>query len=322
MKPIYLQCTPFSKLSKRFALNCLLLVSTFIVSSLLLGCNSGDLQKDYNLAGQVSASPSPTPTLSASPIASSSASSSPSPSPSPEEDDAETEAALLRSADDGVNKLLNQLSQSSVGVRQKTHSSARSDTTNSDSADLAPTNWLGKIAEGKSFKPQDTVPGVSIDSDNDGFTDALEEFIGTDMKNSRSHPYPATRLIERMSKSDTDQDGISNSEELARGLNPNNPDSDEDGIADGAELLSGSDPKDKSSKPTDHDNDGLSSDYETKLGINFQISDTDGDGLSDSRELAVGSNPNDTDSDDDGILDGKEVELGSDPLLSEFSQSR
>ena len=41
---------------------------------------------------------------------------------------------------------------------------------------------------------------------------------------------------------DSDQDGLSNDEELLYGTNPNNPDTDGDGYSDGAEVKSGYDP--------------------------------------------------------------------------------
>lgn len=43
---------------------------------------------------------------------------------------------------------------------------------------------------------------------------------------------------------DTDEDGLTDSEEAALGTDPNNPDSDGDGLSDGAEALAGTDPLD------------------------------------------------------------------------------
>jgi cysteine-rich repeat protein len=48
---------------------------------------------------------------------------------------------------------------------------------------------------------------------------------------------------------DADQDGLSNSEELALGTDPLDPDSDGDGYSDGAEVAAGSDPLDPDSFP-------------------------------------------------------------------------
>ena len=48
---------------------------------------------------------------------------------------------------------------------------------------------------------------------------------------------------------DNDGDGLSNSDELARGTNPNDPDSDDDGFSDGVEVLKGTDPLDPLDNP-------------------------------------------------------------------------
>lgn len=46
---------------------------------------------------------------------------------------------------------------------------------------------------------------------------------------------------------DTDNDGLTDSQEAARGTNPDNPDSDGDGVNDGVEVLAGTDPNDVNS---------------------------------------------------------------------------
>ena len=94
-----------------------------------------------------------------------------------------------------------------------------------------------------------------------------------------------------VSASDTDNDGLSNEQEVVTGTDPNNPDSDGDGLLDGQEALD--------------------------LGTNPANRDSDGDFLSDGEEVNLyGTNPNSNDTDGDGILDGVEITTGTDPLAS------
>ena len=103
---------------------------------------------------------------------------------------------------------------------------------------------------------------------------------------------PLTVLIAR--DTDSDGDGLKDSEEAIYGTNPNNPDTDGGGATDGAEVAAGINPLDSS-------DDG-------------QILDSDSDGLTDAEELALGTNPNNPDTDGGGIDDGVEVAAGTDPL--------
>ena len=74
---------------------------------------------------------------------------------------------------------------------------------------------------------------------------------------------------------DSDNDGVSDDEELENGTDPNNGDSDGDGLTDGDEIENGTDP----SNP-----------------------DSDGDGINDGDEIENGMDPNNDDSDSDGIM--------------------
>ena len=170
-------------------------------------------------------------------------------------------------------------------------------------------NWLGKYDDQE-------VPGVSLDSDNDGYIDLYEIDSGTDSQDASSTPLPPTsRLINRFSNIDDDLDGLSNEKEKELGTDPLSSDSDSDGALDGAEVLSGTDPNSSKSTPNDRDGDGLSNEFEAENGTDSNTNDTDRDNLRDDIELAIGSSPLDNDTDKDGILDGKEVELGADPLI-------
>jgi hypothetical protein len=173
-------------------------------------------------------------------------------------------------------------------------------------------NWLGNLYA------DEVVAGVVVDSDKDGFSDALEKDFGTDPENAASFPNIfVTDLTARLGVDDGDLDGLINSRETELGTDSSNPDTDSDGIGDGAEVLSSSNPLDAKSRPADGDGDGLSNDFESEIGSNPRAADTDGDGLWDDLELVVGSSFSDVDSDNDGILDGREVFQGSDPLRPE-----
>jgi hypothetical protein len=89
---------------------------------------------------------------------------------------------------------------------------------------------------------------------------------------------------------DNDGDGLSNSQELAAGTDPENPDTDGDGLNDGQEV--------------------------NQYGTNPRQQDTDGDTLSDGAEVnQYGTSPTNPDTDGDGVPDGAEVNAGTNPLL-------
>jgi hypothetical protein len=78
-----------------------------------------------------------------------------------------------------------------------------------------------------------TAEAASADSDSDGLTDSQEVSLGTDPNNS-----------------DTDGDGLTDGAEVStHGTDPTNPDTDGDGFSDGEEVAAGKDPTDPNSKP-------------------------------------------------------------------------
>jgi Tol biopolymer transport system component len=152
-----------------------------------------------------------------------------------------------------------------------------------------------------------TLTIVGQDSDGDGLTDSQEIALGTDPNDA-----------------DSDDDTIWDGDEVAAGTNPRDADTDHDGLTDSNERSFGSDPNNPDTdgdglrdgdEPQhgvdplnpDTDQDGLSDGDEVTLGTRPDRPDTDGDGLLDGEEIAAGANPRDADSDDDGLNDGEEV---------------
>jgi hypothetical protein len=110
-----------------------------------------------------------------------------------------------------------------------------------------------------------------------------------------------------LAQGDDDGDGLSNSQELALGTDPNNPDTDGDGLSDGAEVNQyGTNPRNN-----DSDGDTLTDGQEVNdLHTSPTNSDTDGDSINDGAEVTSGTDPLAADTDGDGIPDGAD----SDPI--------
>jgi hypothetical protein len=150
-------------------------------------------------------------------------------------------------------------------------------------------------------------PTGDVDSDEDGLSDTQEAAAGTDPANP-----------------DTDADGLLDGAEVTAGTNPTLYDSDGDGFGDNAEVANGTDPNDPASVPPgeptiDTDGDMLTDAQEAELGTNPELADSDGDGLTDFAEIGfepgsgTGTDPRLTDTDGDGVGDGDEVTNGTDP---------
>lgn len=109
------------------------------------------------------------------------------------------------------------------------------------------------------------------------------------------------------SKTDTDGDGLSDSEEvLSYRTNPLVADTDGDGIPDGVEVSIGTDPR-----SIDTDADGMPDGWEAYYGLNPLVDDSsldaDNDGLANRAEYEFGTNPAEQDTDGDGIGDREEL---------------
>jgi len=175
-----------------------------------------------------------------------------------------------------------------------------------------------------------------VDRDNDGLSDAEEEFLGSDPADADTDDDGLLDGAERNPSDDTDGDGL---------INILDPDSDNDGLLDGTEAgqlcddnatntgngrcVADADAGATTTSPLlpDTDGGGARDGAEDPNGNgqidageldpndpadDNQIVDTDGDGLSDAQEDAFGSDKNDADTDDDGLLDGDEPNPGDD----------
>lgn len=133
-----------------------------------------------------------------------------------------------------------------------------------------------------------------LDSDDDGLTD--EEEV-------RYNTYPNDK--------DTDNDGLTDGEEVhTHGTVPTNRDGDSDGLSDGDEVTEHlTDPND-----WDSDDDELPDGLEITLGTDPRTPkdepDSDGDGLGDEDEGKLGTDHEDRDTDNDGLSDFEEVTAG------------
>lgn len=116
-----------------------------------------------------------------------------------------------------------------------------------------------------------------LDTDGDGLSDYDEfKFTATDPSKADTDGNGISDADE-----DTDNDGLTNKEEVALGTNCFISDTDDDKLSDGDEVnVYGTDPL----KP-----------------------DTDGDGLSDSQEVELGYDPTKEDSDENGTVDSLEI---------------
>ena len=100
---------------------------------------------------------------------------------------------------------------------------------------------------------------------------------------------PAQEDARPIESLDSDNDGLTDDEEVGHFTNPLLADTDGDGLMDGDEVTRGTSPI---------------------------LADTDFDTLSDSQEISLGTDPTNYDSDGDLINDAAELALGLDPLVA------
>lgn len=84
------------------------------------------------------------------------------------------------------------------------------------------------------FVPATPVAAQTVDTDNDGYVDAVEIENGFSPRHG-----DGARLVDV----DSDGDGLNDAWELKLATDPQNPDSDGDGYRDGAEVTAGYDPR-------------------------------------------------------------------------------
>jgi len=295
-------------------------VSVACVSIAILVSGTDACQQDYSVGGQVTApstgTPSATATETQSPVVTGTETPEGTNTPTPTGTPPTTTptASPTSTAENTTNtlaasksNLLNDLSKADGSAGDVAVSGGAA-----AGAGAVGGNWLGQ-----GFS-KDNAPLWS-DSDGDGFSDDLEEQSGTDAQDSQSIPdHVVTSSFEaRLRPSDSDLDGVSDSDEAGQGSNPKSFDSDGDGRIDGAEVLSEGSLTDPKDVYVDSDNDGLSNVYETSHNSDPNKVDSDNDGLRDDLEAVFSCNPQVIDSDGDGISDGKEYSLGSDPTVPE-----
>ncbi|GGX72900.1 hypothetical protein GCM10007392_45320 [Saccharospirillum salsuginis] len=141
----------------------------------------------------------------------------------------------------------------------------------------------------------------TLDGDSDGMSDCLEARYGLNSEDPSD------------ADGDLDQDGLTNSEEIALGSHLTLADSDSDGIDDNEEAALGTSPI-----LADSDYDGLNDLREVELGLNPVNEDTDGDGIKDSIEVRVGldaDNPQDAYQDlDEDLFSNRQEALANTSL--------
>jgi len=124
-----------------------------------------------------------------------------------------------------------------------------------------------------------------LDTDGDGMYDWWEIQNGFDKNNPKD------------AQEDGDKDGLTAKQEFFYKTNPSKSDSDNDGVSDGDEVKQGSNPI--GSGP---------------LQVNeITMDDSDGDGLDSAHEALFGTDPNNRDTDGDGFSDYREISRGYDP---------
>jgi hypothetical protein len=141
-----------------------------------------------------------------------------------------------------------------------------------------------------------------LDTDQDGLSDADEINIYLTDPNAI----------------DSDLDTVSDGNEvLVYGSNPNDSDTDDDQMPDGFEADYSLNLTDASDASEDIDNDDLSNLQEYLAGTNPYFDDTDFDNISDGDEVLIhGTNPNNIDTDGDTLPDDYEITFGNDTHIN------
>ena len=177
---------------------------------------------------------------------------------------------------------------------------------------------------------------AKADTDGDGIDDAEE--VGPNILLPLDKDLDGIiDALDIVDDSDTDNDGLTDTQEKKLGSDPNEADTDNDGINDREEIGKNiDDPLDSDADgilnilDKDDDNDNLSTRYEMRIGTNPLSDDSDKDGLKDNIEAKSSNsdvlqdtdsdeliNPVDTDDDNDNIPTLIELSIGTDPLKAD-----
>lgn len=195
-----------------------------------------------------------------------------------------------------------------------------------------PINFLRTIAEMGSGTFRNIATGEKLNFLDIGFPTFRRVF---QVKSFIARNVNARPLLDMDAATDSDGDGLSDSEEDKLGTDPTNADTDADGFNDllevrlaaaGFDALDGSDadcqvaPGDDFNQ-RDDDGDGLRNCEERFLGTNQRLFDTDADGLSDRTEIMAQLSAVDDDFygdlDRDGIANGFEVRDNTNPRIDD-----
>ncbi|HJQ04930.1 MAG TPA: binary toxin-like calcium binding domain-containing protein [Nocardioides sp.] len=188
------------------------------------------------------------------------------------------------------------------GAKNTTYGSAPTDPLNADSDGDG-------LTDGQEITTYGTNPN-NVDTDGGGAPDGAEVLV------DHTNPLnPADDVT-----TDSDSDGLTDSQEQVLGTDPHNADTDGDGLNDGTEVnTTHTDPT-----KADTDGDGLNDGTEVNTTHTDPTkADTDGGGVNDGTEVAAGTDPNNAaddvtvDSDGDGLTDLQEAQLGTDPTKAD-----
>ncbi|KAG1694811.1 Thrombospondin-3b [Nymphon striatum] len=161
---------------------------------------------------------------------------------------------------------------------------------------------------------------TKADSDGDGINDAIEVGSNTDSPLD-SDLDGIIDAIDSVDDSDSDNDTISDANEAKLGSDPNKTDSDDDGINDNEEIGKNlNDPLDTDADgilniiDKDDDNDQLSTRYEIRIGTNPLSDDSDNDGLKDNVEVRNPNNQDLQDTDQDNLINPVDADDDNDNI--------
>lgn len=202
-----------------------------------------------------------------------------------------------------------------------------------DSATYTITDSQGVTIQSGALNPVDnkwSIPRPSLLAGKNTLSVTAKSVTGKEITSSisvvvdRNSPL----LSATLDLSDNDGDGIANYLEEAYGTDASKTDTDEDGLSDAIELfVTSTDPVKYASLDDeicdgdrDSDQDGITNKEELNSKLDPGCPDTDGDSLSDGDELNKHkTDPLRVDTDRDSAEDGWEVSNGYDPLVSNVS---